>query len=505
MSVSLPSLYVVVLGQSNAAYLSKLGADGVAGQEHLLHTIADAGIFDRVSVSNYAVPSSPADMDRIALSSAPNKGWWHLDTNEPAPSLVHAVDAIRADIRRQGLDVHTDHISVVWSQGESDASGIRLQLTDSGRYIQSTKAIFEYLRQEVSENLDIFMIKTGWLGAEPYVSAATAKGMHEPLTQIHQAQVSIDNELDYVHIAADYAGRDMIDRWHYQDAVYDEIGIEVAHVMLDNFQQSMPKMVVGTNANDVLIGDDNADIFYGKLGDDTLLGAAGDDVYWCDNTSIYQGFDVMDGGAGRDQVLASADNTYIALKDFSGIEEFSANNYRGVQIRGDSTSHYWDFTSIILKNITAIGAGNRADTIIGSTAHDIIKGYGGNDDLVGGLGNDKLFGGLGADTLHGDEGRDLLTGGDGADVFTFLALTDSTATARDSITDFVHGEDKIDVRGLGFDGLQGQGAAGAHELRLSYSAATDRTYVKDTAASGFEFFLSGDHRLDLTESDFLFV
>jgi hypothetical protein len=71
--------------------------------------------------------------------------------------------------------------------------------------------------------------------------------------------------------------------------------------------------------------------------------------------------------------------------------------------------------------------------------------------------------------------------------------------------DFVHGEDHIDLRGLGFDGLQGQGVVGAHELRIAFSASTNRTYVRDDAGSGFEFYVSGDHRGDLTESDFLFV
>jgi Ca2+-binding RTX toxin-like protein len=46
---------------------------------------------------------------------------------------------------------------------------------------------------------------------------------------------------------------------------------------------------------------------------------------------------------------------------------------------------------------------------------------------------------------------------------------------------------------------------GVHELLLSYSVPTDRTYVRDYSGSGFEFYLSGDHRSDLTESDFNFI
>ncbi|MGH8066643.1 MAG: hypothetical protein ACRERE_15680 [Candidatus Entotheonellia bacterium] len=41
------------------------------------------------------------------------------------------------------------------------------------------------------------------------------------------------------------------------------------------------------------------------------------------------------------------------------------------------------------------------------------------------------------------------------------------------------------------------------ELRLTYSSATDRTYVRSDQ-SDFAFFLDGDHRMPLTADDFLF-
>lgn len=51
-------------------------------------------------------------------------------------------------------------------------------------------------------------------------------------------------------------------------------------------------------------------------------------------------------------------------------------------------------------------AGDGADTVIGSAAHDILRGEAGDDTLEGGKGNDVLLGGTGNDVLVGGEGVD---------------------------------------------------------------------------------------------------
>ncbi|MFA6178099.1 MAG: M10 family metallopeptidase C-terminal domain-containing protein [Candidatus Methylopumilus sp.] len=60
----------------------------------------------------------------------------------------------------------------------------------------------------------------------------------------------------------------------------------------------------------------------------------------------------------------------------------------------------------------------------------------GDDDITGTASNDILEGGAGADTLHG---------GTGADTFKYLSIHDSTLVATDTISDFTHGIDKIDL------------------------------------------------------------
>ena len=56
---------------------------------------------------------------------------------------------------------------------------------------------------------------------------------------------------------------------------------------------------------------------------------------------------------------------------------------------------------------------NRAETITGSKANDVLVGRGGNDVLRGGTGNDRLYGGPGKDVLAGEVGNDRLYARDG--------------------------------------------------------------------------------------------
>ena len=101
---------------------------------------------------------------------------------------------------------------------------------------------------------------------------------------------------------------------------------------------------------------------------------------------------------------------------------------------------------------------NGNDTYVGGGYDDIAFGDAGTDALSGGKGKDTLHGGAGADRITGGGGRDTLSGNldsgvsDGvADIFLFSALADSgrSATARDYITDFARDtKDKIDVSGI---------------------------------------------------------
>ena len=174
-----------------------------------------------------------------------------------------------------------------------------------------------------------------------------------------------------------------------------------------------------------------------------------------------------------------------------------------------------------LAPLHAVAATNDgADLVAGTGAADAISGLSGNDTLFGFAGADQLFGGDGADRLSGGAGRDkidggagndlidggaardLLTGGLGSDRFDFNALSDSSASGarRDTISDFKHGQDRIDLSTidansataandkfvwLGVGAFTGH-AGEAHAVRVNQpGTAHDRTLIEaDTNGDG---------------------
>ena len=97
-----------------------------------------------------------------------------------------------------------------------------------------------------------------------------------------------------------------------------------------------------------------------------------------------------------------------------------------------------------------------ADRLIGTNNGETIIGLAGNDTIYGDAGNDRIIGGLGAD---------YMTGGPGNDVFVFNSIRDSAPGQsgyinngilswlsghglRDIITDFTHGQDKLDLSAI---------------------------------------------------------
>ena len=71
------------------------------------------------------------------------------------------------------------------------------------------------------------------------------------------------------------------------------------------------------------------------------------------------------------------------------------------------------------------------------------------DNLVGTSGADTMTGRAGNDVIRGGGGRDTITLGSGRDTAVYTAVSDSPfASNWDLITDFVQGEDRIDLTAL---------------------------------------------------------
>ncbi|MBB4640571.1 calcium-binding protein [Rhizorhapis suberifaciens] len=153
----------------------------------------------------------------------------------------------------------------------------------------------------------------------------------------------------------------------------------------------------GQAGNDILIGSAGADTIVGGTGDDTSDGGDGDDEFLVGGTG--DGYDIINGGIGHDTIRATANGTWIGLKNLSSIEGVAADGFADVNIRASSAGDTLDFSGTLLSGIGRIDAGSGNDVLIGSAGDDHLLGGGGNDIVAGGLGNDIIDGGADTDTV----------------------------------------------------------------------------------------------------------
>jgi Ca2+-binding RTX toxin-like protein len=169
-----------------------------------------------------------------------------------------------------------------------------------------------------------------------------------------------------------------------------------------------------------LTGTSGSDTLTGQSGDDTLSGLGGNDTL-----SGFGGNDILDGGSGADTMIGgTGDDTYYVDNPGDVVTELPAQGTDTVI----STISYALPANV--ENLTlASGAGT-----INATGNSLANLIVGNES---------------ANILTGGGGIDTLTGGLGADTFVYGAASDSTPGARDTITDFATGTDKLDLSALG--------------------------------------------------------
>ncbi|UPK10286.1 hypothetical protein IVA93_28850 [Bradyrhizobium sp. 155] len=281
--------------------------------------------------------------------------------------------------------------------------------------------------------------------------------------------------------------------------------------------------VSGSSFADTITGSANpsgtAEDFSGRAGNDFIDGKGGFDRTFYNHDGSASGIQVDmasgtvsgDAAIGTDTLrsieairgTAFAD-TYVATNfgvsgpnvgDFGTFNEFEG-------MAGDDTITGNGNTRIAFYNaldaVTVdLAAGNSHGTASGDVADvgtdaftgvNAVRGSGFADVIIGNAGNNTLDGQAGNDFIRGGAGADTLIGGAGADQFVFAAVSESTVASHDTISDFVHGTDVIDISGItGATTVQGLIAGStqvaAHSIAWIQSGADTIVYVNSSGAA----------------------
>jgi hypothetical protein len=185
----------------------------------------------------------------------------------------------------------------------------------------------------------------------------------------------------------------------------------------------------------------------------TLTGSNGNDLFQMTNTDFNggsngQGTVTINGGAGADTIritdAATIDDSRFAT--VSGVETLllgSNATAQSVTLGSNANVAIGTATNQSF-TIDAHLAGSVTVTASAAVTRSLV--------IFGSAGSDTITGGAGSDSITGAAGADTLTGGAGADVFVYTSAADSRIGALDSLTDFTHATDKIDVSAFNFAG-----------------------------------------------------
>lgn len=256
---------------------------------------------------------------------------------------------------------------------------------------------------------------------------------------------------------------------YYLGAIANQVG-DVNETTTTNDASNLVGLLIGSGGNDALKGSSTLDVLFGEGGDDVLTAGPGSAV--------------LDGGEGTDRAMLSGAFAGFKLTQISGGYTLKAS-------AATDTLHDIEILQFSDRQMVLAATG---ETLTARTTKD------------------TLVGGSGDDTLIASPGKDTLTGGGGHDHFVFGSIQDLKVSAPDQITDFVSGEDQIDLSALhallSGGGAFHLGATSGHvgDITLAYDAAHHRTVVNvftnGDAKADAMIWLAGQHT-DLSTGDFV--
>jgi Ca2+-binding RTX toxin-like protein len=251
-------------------------------------------------------------------------------------------------------------------------------------------------------------------------------------------------------------------------------------------------VLTGNGGNNVLAGLGGADALDGALGTDTasyVASTAGVSVSLAANTAH--------GGDAEGDTFASIEN--LVGSTFDDTLEGDANNNVLNGGSGLDTASYEHATAGVTVSLAITAAqdtaGSGIDTLTsienltGSLFDDVLTGSSSGNVLIGLDGNDVLNGGNGADTL---------VGGSGADRFVFTALANSSPASPDTIVDFTHGVDLIDLSAIDANTSASGNQAFAFAGQDASAVARAVTWYETAGNTVVQVDVNGNTTADLT-------
>lgn len=265
------------------------------------------------------------------------------------------------------------------------------------------------------------------------------------------------------------AGEDYVSFWDGAHGVKIDLRLTSGQVRDDGFGNIETATSVegwhGSDFGDTMIGGSAGVTFYGGGGSDSLTGGSGNDTIWGG-----EGIDVLSGGTGFNVLYmwmpTTGHGVNVNLGKVSG--QVLDDGFGNVE----TVNGFQDIWGSRF-NDTLTGSSD-SNLIWADTGNDRVYGGGGADWLYGDGGNDTLYGGAGVDELWGEEGRNILTGGADADYFYFTDHNAEPAGQRQTVTDFVHGVDHIELD-LDFGGFTAAGGVTAAQFRSGAGFTTAAT------------------------------
>ena len=278
------------------------------------------------------------------------------------------------------------------------------------------------------------------------------------------------------------SGNDVIDGGADVDAVDYSLALSAVTVKLG---QTTAQNTGGGGTDTI----SNVENVLGSSFKDTLIGSAG-----INGIAGMGGADVLTGGDGSDTFYEfqlsdstpASSSSYDTITDFThGSDKIDLTAVAGglVELTHDNANR-----TIVLYGLSggtfggglvATGDVEADDIIAAAGTQFVIDGSGLADKLIGGAAVDQINGNAGADLIIGSGGGDALAGGAEADIFRYLSAGDSTVNAYDTIYDFTHASDSIDLRYVssGFVNLVHDGAGNTNVYFTPAGAAVGGAIV----------------------------